>query len=217
MKVFVSHSTHDRWVASRIAKDLNELGAETFLDEKDIETGDSISEAVSTNLKNSDEFMVLVTPASVNSQWVLVEMGGALILGLRIVPIVMHLSKNELPKVVSDNLARDINEIDKYYDELKTRLAGGGAPPPPRPRPRATPARMRRARRTFDIGDQVRINPSAAAKRNTNLVVEWDEYDHGAWEGEETEVMFVDTDRTAKLDVDGEENWWAFEWLELVE
>jgi hypothetical protein len=34
VKVFISHSSLDKWIARRIAADLADLGIETFLDEK---------------------------------------------------------------------------------------------------------------------------------------------------------------------------------------
>ena len=51
MKIFISHSSKDKWAARRISQDLNGLGAETFLDEKDIKTGESIDESIKKHLK----------------------------------------------------------------------------------------------------------------------------------------------------------------------
>jgi 3-methyladenine DNA glycosylase AlkC len=42
MKVFISHSSHDKWVARQMSRMLVQKGHVTFLDEKDIKTGDSI-------------------------------------------------------------------------------------------------------------------------------------------------------------------------------
>ena len=41
MKIFISHSSYDKWVARQISHRLIEKGHTTFLDEKDIKTGDS--------------------------------------------------------------------------------------------------------------------------------------------------------------------------------
>ena len=46
MKVFISHSSKDKWAARRISQDLLQMGIESFLDEKDIETGDAIDESI---------------------------------------------------------------------------------------------------------------------------------------------------------------------------
>jgi hypothetical protein len=47
---FISHSTKDKWVARQISKVIEEIGSKggtkTFLDEKDIETGDLIPDSI---------------------------------------------------------------------------------------------------------------------------------------------------------------------------
>lgn len=46
MILFVSHSSIDKWVARQLSKQLESEGHETFLDEKDIKTGDSIDSEI---------------------------------------------------------------------------------------------------------------------------------------------------------------------------
>ena len=58
VKVFISHSSADKWLARRIARDLEELGTQTFLDEKDIKTGESIDDSIQLHLKESDEVLI---------------------------------------------------------------------------------------------------------------------------------------------------------------
>src|ERR1044072_8672601 len=121
MKIFISHSSQDKWVARKISEDLNRIGIETFLDEKDIGTGESIDDAIGQHLLESDELLIIISPASLSSQWVFVEIGGAKALGKRLVPILFHVGANELPPLLSRFLARDLNDIQTYYDEAKNR------------------------------------------------------------------------------------------------
>ena len=116
MKVFISHSSHDRWVAGRIAGDLESRGIDIFLDEKSVETGDSIPHSINDNLRSCDELLILLTPTSVNSQWALVELGGAVALDKRVIPIRYHVPSKDIPQIISNTLARDINEIERCYD-----------------------------------------------------------------------------------------------------
>ena len=45
--LFISHSSRDRWIAKQLDRGLREAdGVETFLDEKDIEGGDRITDRV---------------------------------------------------------------------------------------------------------------------------------------------------------------------------
>jgi len=63
--VFISHSGKDRWIAKQMANLIEEKGREynvkTFLDEKDIEGGDSISESIRESIEKCDEFLVLLS------------------------------------------------------------------------------------------------------------------------------------------------------------
>lgn len=211
MKVFISHSSRDKWIARRISEDINNLGAKTFLDEKDIETGEPIDQSINDQLKDCDEILILFSPSSLESHWVLMEVGGAKALDKRLIPILLHLGANELPAPISKHLARDLNEIEKYYIELKKRIDGVEEP---------SPQKILRRRRTvrqpikpFKKGDKVVI----AKSPQRNVIRE----DYAiTWEDEMTEylgmagiVTEVDTDKTLHLDVDNGENWWAFEWL----
>lgn len=125
-KVFISHSTKDKWVARQISKEIEASGSKgrikTFLDEKDIETGDSISDSIKENIKACDEFLILLTRDSVNRQWVLLELGAAWILEKRISGIVYGISPEEMPQVLSLYKVIDLNKFDdEYLRELSNR------------------------------------------------------------------------------------------------
>jgi hypothetical protein len=154
MKVFISHSSQDKWVARKISEDLNRAGIETFLDEKDIVTGESIDETISQHLVESDELLIIISPASLTSQWVFLEIGGAKALGKRLVPILFHVGANELPALLSRYLARDLNDIEIYYQEAKKRATSPKAVPPAKRKPE----KIRRPRlQQISPGDRVRI------------------------------------------------------------
>ncbi len=220
MKVFISHSSTDKWIARQICRHLEDLDIEAFLDEKDIETGDSINDAIQTHLTDCDEILLLLSPASLKSDWVLIELGGAKALKKRLVPILLHVGPNELPDVLSDELARDINEIDRYYEEVKSRsgesteeLAIGlelqGAP---------EGRRSVRVSRTFEVGDLVRLPrdvPSSTYARN-GRDIGWNE-DMERYLGEETKVLAVEEDRgVVHVEADNGLWHWLMDWLDPV-
>lgn len=217
MKIFISHSTSDKWVARRLSEDLNGLGATTFLDEKDLETGDSIDDGIQQHLADCDEILMLLSPAALASHWVLMEIGGARALGMRLVPILLHVGANDLPQPISKSLARDLNDVEKYYDEVKKRVAGAPAPSSPRSRRRATSTSGARAasrrRRTFKVGDLVKIPEQPQPRFTTpSGSVSW-KPEMTAHAGKTATVTTVDTDRTVHLDV-SPAWWWAMDWLE---
>jgi hypothetical protein len=65
--VFFSHSHKDRWIAKqcvRLIEERGKGGVSAFLDEKDIETGQSIADSVRTAIEKCDEFVGLLSPYS---------------------------------------------------------------------------------------------------------------------------------------------------------
>jgi len=211
VRVFISHSGKDKWAARVIAKELGRLGVSTFLDEKDIETGESIDVSIKENIRDCDHFLVVLSPASINSHWVLVEIGHALALEKRLVPILLYVGSNEIPPPISKHLARDINEVDRYFVEVKKALAGEVQEPVARLKPERQPL----PKKTFSVGDRVRIasTPQPTATR-TGVNINWKgAMDHFC--GRLGVVMEMDDDRSCKLDVDGGHFWWALEWLSL--
>jgi hypothetical protein len=123
MNIFISHSSKDKWAARRISEDLILLGTKTFLDEKDIETGQSIDASVIKHLNECSDFLIIISPASIKSEWVLIELGGALALRKKIIPILLYVGVNEIPKAINLKLARDINSIQLYYEEVKQAIS----------------------------------------------------------------------------------------------
>lgn len=213
LKVFISHSSQDKWVASRLSQDLVALGVETFLDEKDIQTGESIDDSIQKHLGECDELLMLLSPAALASHWVLLEIGGAKALKKRLVPILLHVGPNDLPAPLSKGLARDLNDIEKYYEEVKQRSTGSVKParrPAREPLPKTAAAEAAATRRrTFKVGDLVKIperpQPETPAVTWASAMT--------AHVGKTATVTDVDDDRTVKLDVSNRW-WWAMDWLE---
>ena len=64
-------------MANAIEEKGKKYGIKTFLDEKDIEGGESIPEAIRKNIQECNEFLVLLSRYSINRPWVLIEIGAA--------------------------------------------------------------------------------------------------------------------------------------------
>ena len=214
MKVFISHSSKDKWAARRISQDLNGLGVETFLDEKDIKTGEPIDESIKKHLKECDELLILLSPASIKSDWVLIEIGGAIALEKKLVPILLYIGANEIPQPISKHLARDINELDKYYKEVKENIKSGKPIQPSIVRRRRPIQKLKI--KVFKVGDIVQLpfEPPEDAERD-GPTIEW-QTEMKKYLGKKAKVKDVDNDQSLTIDIDGEEFWWAFEWLEKV-
>lgn len=123
--VFISHSSKDKWIARQMARLIEERGkslrVKTFLDEKDIEGGDSIPGEIRESIQRCDELLVLLSPYSVDRPWVLIEIGAAWGLDKRIVAITDKISPADMPDVIEQHKAIDLNDFENYLDQFVAR------------------------------------------------------------------------------------------------
>lgn len=93
-QVFVSHATADKWLATVFCEKIEAVGATTFRDDRDIDGGDDIPEEIRSQIQQSRELVVLLTPESADRPWVLLEVGAAWgwRKGYRVVPVLCHVS-----------------------------------------------------------------------------------------------------------------------------
>lgn len=212
MKIFISHSSYDKWVARQISNLIQADGNQTFLDEKDLKTGESIDSSIQEHLKESDHLLLLITPASLKSHWVFVELGGAKALGKHVVPILMHVGSNELPGPIASLLARDINDLDKYLVELK-KTGSKQLRSRPRKERKPAPKSLRKTLGAFSIGDEVRIatvehlTPEDKAK-SPKWVSGMDKFS-----GIVTRIEAFSPGGSAYLEATGENYRWNLDWL----
>lgn len=89
-RVFISYSSVDREQVKALAKALDGVPISYFLDEKEIQWGDDITEKIGRGLAECSALIVVLSPASVKSQWVPFEIGQAVGLGKRVLPFLTH-------------------------------------------------------------------------------------------------------------------------------
>jgi len=127
-KVFISHSSTDTWVVKQIQSKIGGLDTDTFLDEGCIDIGDDFENVILKELRKSNELLVLLTPWAQHRPYVWMEIGAAWGLGIRIVGVLHGLTYEDLNKDGSNpallkktNLIM-LNDIDKYFSQLKLRV-----------------------------------------------------------------------------------------------
>jgi TIR domain len=217
-RVFLSHSFTDKWVADHIAADLAKREIDCFLAEKDVNTGAEIVASVLNELRSSDALLILLSPASVKSDWVQAEVVMAVTLGIPFAPILLHVGTNDVPRLLAPYNARDINAIERYYGELTGGTRIGSAA---KALKRSAARRVQRQRpktTKFSVGDSVRIVNTAQQDvyRPGKGSLNWVSPYMDAFSGQTAKIVEVDRDGSAKLDIDEAVFWWAFEWLERV-
>jgi hypothetical protein len=122
-RVFVSHATADKWIATVLCEKIESIGAATFRDDRDINGGDDIPESIRTAIEESEEMVVLLTPESVNRPWVLLEVGAAWMRSMRIIPIRCHVDIEPIPDMIKQKKVISINDFEQYLKELKARVS----------------------------------------------------------------------------------------------
>jgi hypothetical protein len=120
-RIFVSHATADKWLATTICEKIEALGAATFRDDRDIDGGDDIPEKICQEIKRSQEMVVLLTPASIGREWILIEVGAAWAWRKRIVAILEHVDVNPIPMIMRSKKAIKLADVDVYLREISLR------------------------------------------------------------------------------------------------
>jgi hypothetical protein len=129
INVFLSYSKADSQYAKRLHSRLIDRGFSAYLAEKALRGGDSFSNEIRAALRRSQELWILVTPASLQSEWVMTEWGAAWALGKRIVPILLRCNEGDLPDRLRSLHCVDYAEINSLLTDLTQRLGdlAGGA------------------------------------------------------------------------------------------
>jgi hypothetical protein len=122
-KAFISYSSiDDRW-AKRIAGVLARLGVDHFLDRKDIRWGDKVVEAISESMRSSSDVVVVISPASLKSQWVAFEIGQAKALGKRLLPLLTHASLDVPDFLRGIHYVSSLAELKRHFGEVASVAA----------------------------------------------------------------------------------------------
>lgn len=128
-KVFVSHGSHDLWLAGQIAKEIANLDAIAFLDETNIPKGSpNFKQTIRSEISVSRELVVLFTPWSAMRSWVWIEMGVAWDREIPILAVFYGMNVNDLDKtgqgkaILEDINIITLNDIDTYLKQLSARV-----------------------------------------------------------------------------------------------
>ena len=76
--VFISYSTEDASFARFLSKALGDRNINVWLDEKEIRVGDSLTTRIGDAVHSNDFMIVVLSPASVRSEWVKKELAEAM-------------------------------------------------------------------------------------------------------------------------------------------
>jgi hypothetical protein len=119
--VFISHSSRDSWIAGVLAEKVKTVGAEPWLDVLDLEGGDIIDQEILRGIDACREAVVLISPNSVGSQWVIFELGAAWGQHKRVTPVLNNVPHDAIGPLRSTK-AIELNGFDAFLSELEERV-----------------------------------------------------------------------------------------------
>jgi hypothetical protein len=129
LRVFLSHARHDRWIARRMADAVRSRATEArarieiLLDERSIEITQDIEDVLRRAIEDCDELIVLLTRQSIQSSWVLVEIGAAWGFEKPMAGVVYDLDVDKLPDVVRAKRIVELADFDDYVEQVVRRAA----------------------------------------------------------------------------------------------
>lgn len=123
--IFLCHSSKDKNFARELATDLTLLGTKVWLDEAELEIGDSMIEKIQEAIHDCDYLGVLLSKNSVKSQWVKKELEIALneeIQLKRVKALPLLLDDCQIPGFLAPKYYADFRKPEKYGSELEKLL-----------------------------------------------------------------------------------------------
>jgi len=119
--VFLSYASPDAGVASEIRDSLLGKGIKCFMSEKDIKSGVLWEKKIRDAIKGARLAIVLLTPESLHSKWVMCEAGAFWVLEKPLIPALMNVKKDDLPEPIGKHQAVSIETIagrDNLYADV---------------------------------------------------------------------------------------------------
>jgi hypoxanthine phosphoribosyltransferase len=119
--IFISYSQSDSSIANDLQSRIEARGLTCFMAEKNIKISERWEIQVINALKTSEQILLLITPKSINSKWVMLESGAAWVLQKKLIPLLMHTNIDDLPEPIKNFQSRNIEhslQIDALISEL---------------------------------------------------------------------------------------------------
>jgi len=123
-QVFISYSEHDRETMEKIRNSLRRESLTVWTNTTDIQTGEDFQSAIDRGIEQTDNLVYLVSPDSVQSEYVRKEIDYAVSLHKRIIPVlVLETPPESIPKALQGvqyiDLTDNVEEGDYVLDESK--------------------------------------------------------------------------------------------------
>ena len=130
VRAFISYNSHDRGFVEQLAKDLKANGVTPWFDRWEMLPGESLTDKIGPAILENDYFVVVISPSSVESEWVKRELGVALTREFderRVEIIPVYLRECEIPPFLRDKVYADFTtDYRSGLEDLLRRLGKVG-------------------------------------------------------------------------------------------
>lgn len=121
--LFLSYSRGDFAKAKALAEELKRRGVSVFLDAEELAPGVSVAKTLDRALRKSDAIVMFVGSDAAQSSWLMFEMGAAIGMGKRIVPIVAEgVDLKTIPPPLRDRVMIPEESPERLADRLLSDL-----------------------------------------------------------------------------------------------
>lgn len=131
-RVFISHASDDKKIAEEFTTMFTKKNIKSFDANLDILSGENWEEKLLEEINKSDELLLILSPNSIKSNWVMIEVGAAWTLGKPITPATLYVKLESVPEPIKKfqvvpieaTLAREklVEDIaNRVYSKTKTR------------------------------------------------------------------------------------------------
>ena len=126
IRIFISYNNADRSFARKLTTDLRTYGHKVWIDESEINIGDPLVEKIREALDNIDYVVVILSKASIKSEWVKKELDIAFNREIEekrvvILPIIIE-HRVKLPGFLKGKLYGDFSREDDYPEKFELLL-----------------------------------------------------------------------------------------------
>jgi hypothetical protein len=118
-RLFISYGSGDHDLAKEFATLCKKANIDTFVASIDIPPGTDWYDRLGDEIRRSDEILLILSPQSIHSHWVMIEVGAAWALGKQIIPVVLYADINALPEPIKRFQAQKVISAEARRDLVK--------------------------------------------------------------------------------------------------
>lgn len=122
-RVYVSHTEESRDLAKYVSQKLRDMGIDASSDESNAPEGTELRQWLKDEIGRSDAVVTLVTPNSLESNWMQYEVGLATGLDRLVIPVVVDVKTDQLPEQIATKRTLGLDQLEQIRDMIGKAIA----------------------------------------------------------------------------------------------